>query len=293
MVTKRSATHGANEIDTIKLDTDHRGLNKFSDRDSNYKLVARALFAMLPHTYSISASEFTCLDIDTPDADYPGRRLWYIEKLGANNYPDGVRVELEHATGNARPVGDTILTCRRTANALLRHRRTHVDPGQYKVLWLFWCWGGRNYPKSHEATPVGFVPDPDQLPENSICERYFPSTVRGEGPPKVDSSFFFPWDVHCSAGRPQDPAGFLGRSINPRSEGIPLAAPALLKPGYGDIQFEPGYWRTMKNSGWYRVEGPVFEVGEDGEVAFVIGNKFVPQWIGGFSFGGVILEPVT
>ena len=40
VVTRQSATHGAAEIDTFMLETDHRGLNKFLSRDRNYNLLA-------------------------------------------------------------------------------------------------------------------------------------------------------------------------------------------------------------------------------------------------------------
>jgi hypothetical protein len=124
VVTRQSATHGADEIDTIMLETDHRGLNKFPDRNSNYHLLARELLKMLPQTRSVSASDFTCLDVDQGDADYPGRFLWYRKKVGSNGYPAGARVDPEYAARNIRPVGDTILTCRRTANAGWRREVT-------------------------------------------------------------------------------------------------------------------------------------------------------------------------
>ena len=290
VVTRQSATHGSAEMDTLMLETDHRGLNKFLGRDRNYNLLARVLLTMLPRTRSVSASEFNCLDEHTRDTDYPGRLLWYREKIEPNGYPAGVQVAQEYAARIIRPIGDTILTCRWSANALLRHRMSHIEPGIYHVTWIFWFWAGRNFPKSHEHLPRSFIPNADLPPENSLCERFFPSTKAGEGLPKLDSGFFFPWELRCSVGRPQNYATFMHLGINPRHH--PLAAPVLLMPGYEDKDFEAGYWRTMKNNGWYEVKGQNFKVGEDGEIAFVVNNKFIPHAIGGFSFGGLRLEPI-
>ncbi|KAL2126774.1 hypothetical protein VTI74DRAFT_270 [Chaetomium olivicolor] len=47
VVTKLSATWGADGLDVVGLDTDHRGMNKFSRRDNNYRLVSREILAML------------------------------------------------------------------------------------------------------------------------------------------------------------------------------------------------------------------------------------------------------
>ena len=47
MVTKASATLGAGEMDALRLDADHRGLNKFPARNSNYRLVSQELIKML------------------------------------------------------------------------------------------------------------------------------------------------------------------------------------------------------------------------------------------------------
>ena len=165
------------------------------------------------------------------------------------------------------------------------------------MTWIFGCVAGRNFPKSDKALPPGFIPNQDQPPENSVCERFFPSILAGEGQPKVDSPFFFPWELRCSVGRPQNYDEFLHTDIDPHKH--PLAAPVLLKPGFEEKQFEAGYWRTMKNTGWYEVKGQTYRVGDDGELAFVIGNpfvignRFVPHFLGGFSFGGLRLEPIA
>jgi hypothetical protein len=47
VVTKLSATWGADSPDAIGLDADHRSLNRFKGRDNNYKLVSREILAML------------------------------------------------------------------------------------------------------------------------------------------------------------------------------------------------------------------------------------------------------
>lgn len=244
---------------------------------------------MLPRTH-ISASEFSCTDEKTIDADFPGRYLWYRENVGPNGYPAGVQVLQEYYDPDIRPIGDKILTCRRTANLLLRYQISNIEPGLYCITWVFWFWAGRNYPKSHEATPSCFIPQVPQ--ENSICERFFPSTAQGEASPKLDSGFFYPWELHCSVGRPKDSARFMHQEINPHLDNAPLAAPVLLRSGYQDNQFEPGYWRTVKNNGWQKVSKQSFRVGEDGEIAFVVNNRFIPHWTGGFSFGGVMIEPI-
>lgn len=55
---------------------------------------------------------------------------------------------------------------------------------------------------------------------------------------------------------------------------------------------DPGTWNTLRNTGWCELPGPIFEVTSDGEVAFVISKPWERKWVGGFSFGGVRLEPL-
>lgn len=47
VVPEQSATFGADASQRIALDTDHRGMNKFGDRNSNYSLVAGKLLNIL------------------------------------------------------------------------------------------------------------------------------------------------------------------------------------------------------------------------------------------------------
>lgn len=278
-------------MDLIELETDHRGLNKFGKRSREYKLIVKALIRMVPQVISVPASAFKCHEEELKDADCPGRFFWYREKVTDITYPADVRVDPVFAQPKVRPIGDTILTCRRTANVLIRHRLSHVVPGLYHVRWIFWFWAGRDYPDSTNKPPNGYVPQQGGTPENSVCERFFRAKEFKSS--DTDSSFFYPWTLRCSAGAPLNYEWFLHTDIDPRPHKNPLAAPVLLKPGYVEKEFEAGYWRTMKNTGWVEVRDQPFLVGADGQMAFVIGNQFIPHWLGGFAFGGVRLEPIV
>lgn len=50
VVPEQSATFGADASQRIALDTDHRGMNKFGDRNGNYLLVAEKLLDILKNS---------------------------------------------------------------------------------------------------------------------------------------------------------------------------------------------------------------------------------------------------
>ena len=91
-------------------------------------------------------------------------------------------------------------------------------------------------------------------------------------------------------GRPKRYKQFLIEEFN--LDDNPLAAHFLLQEGFQEKYIDPGYWNTLRNTGWVEVTGPIVEVADDGQLAFVISKQWERYWVGGFSFGGVRLEPI-
>lgn len=241
-----------------------------------------------PPTYEISANYFSAVNEHLDDADFPGRKYWYREEVSETGFPECVEVEPQFQSKKIRPIGTTILTCRRDVNCFIRGSYEYILPGKYHVIWLIWFTGGQNCFKSYEKPLTSFVP---ALPQkNLVSERYFLSTVESEGPPKLDSGFLYPWNFRFSAGRAQNFSEFYKIDIEVWAN--PLHAPLLLMPGYEEIVVDMGYWNTLKNIGWCELPGKTVEVVNDGTVAFVVGRKWTQVWTSGFSFGGVKLVPV-
>lgn len=120
--------------------------------------------------------------------------------------------------------------------------------------------------KSSNKIPPGFVPELPQ--ENSISERFFPSTIAAEAPPKLDSGYSYPWSLICSVGRPKRYHDFLYKEFN--LDANPFAAKVLLLEGFKEIRIDLGMWNTMRNKGWYKLSGPIVDVTNDDELAFEI-----------------------
>lgn len=242
-------------------------------------------------TYRLPSEEFTALHEDDLDQDFPNMGFWYREKLDLHtHYPVDVEVESRfQRPGGVIPVGETVLTLRRICNLIVRGRFRYIMPGRYQVKWIFWFPAGRTCPSSSDRVPACYIPDATST-ENSVLQRIFPSSITGQPPPEQDSSFFYPWNLLLSAGRPRDFNAFLETDID--VDRNPLAAPVLLSEGFTEQRLDPGLWNTKRNTGWCEIPGNIVDVDDSGRIAFIITKKFERKWFGGFSFGGVRLIPI-
>lgn len=70
--------------------------------------------------------------------------------------------------------------------------------------------------------------------------------------------------------------------------------PVLLHPDSIRVRVGNKRYQDNKGKGWMEIEGDVDVcVGLDGALGFVVSKKFREgQWVDGWSFGGVRLEPV-
>ncbi|KAE9364538.1 FabD/lysophospholipase-like protein [Stipitochalara longipes BDJ] len=245
-------------------------------------------FPLGPQIHHIPVEKFIASGEGILDTDYPGRYFYYRETVHGGGYPAGVQMDPQFINRDVRPISNTIITCRRTVNLQIRGKERWIAPGSYRVTWIFWFVAGRKCPSSSQQVPRNFVPELPQ--ENSIYERFFPSTVETESPPKLDSGYVYPWDLICSVGRPKQYKQFLIKEFD--LDENPLAARVLLQEGFQEMRIDPGYWNTLRNTGWVEVTGPIVEVADDGQLAFVVSKKWKRFWVGGFSFGGVRLEPI-
>ncbi|KAI3540539.1 hypothetical protein CSPX01_08201 [Colletotrichum filicis] len=241
-----------------------------------------------PRPHAIPSKSFSSLHEKDLDQDFPGRLLWYREPVGDNGYPLGTTIEPHIESQNSvKPIGETILTCRRIVNLQIRGHIKWIDPGRYRSRWVFWFFAGKNCPSSSQSVPPCWCPDGS--PENTIRERYFPADLIEMGKPMPDSPWFYPWNLRCSAGRARSPNNFLGQFVD--ADITPRFPPQLLEDSYKEQVIGPGLWNTFRNTGWCEVPGPEVEVGSDGEAFLMVSKDFERKWIGGFSFGGVRLDP--
>ncbi|KFY16292.1 hypothetical protein V492_01439 [Pseudogymnoascus sp. VKM F-4246] len=245
-------------------------------------------FPLGPQVYHLPAETFIASCEGWQDTDYPGRYYYYRETVLKGGYPAGVKVDPQFANGPVRPISNTIITCRRVVNLQIRGQKRWIAPGSYRVSWIFWFVAGRSCPPSTQQLPRTFSPEAGQ--ENSICDRYFPPTGEADSSPKPDSGYFYPWNLLCSVGRPKRDKHFLIDEFDVDEN--PLAARYLLQEGFQEKRIDPGYWNTLRNTGWVEVTGPIVDVADDGVLAFVISKQWERHWVGGFSFGGVRLNPV-
>lgn len=230
-----------------------------------------------PKMIEVSAAEFKLINEETMDTEYPGMRYWYREKIDPDTgYPEGVRVD-EIFKGGRRPVGDTILSCRRIVYVLLRAKISNVPAGRYTVKWIVW------YFNNQAKTLNG----------NSVTARKFPrSSVNLPTSDDIrEPGHFPPFDLLYSVGKPRDNDAFMSVEID--VDQIPDVTPHLLKSGFCQRKVESGLWNTLKDTGWAEVASldPV-DVAEEGTLAFVVSKVFKRFWYGGFAFGGVRLEPI-
>jgi hypothetical protein len=216
---------------------------------------------------------------------------WYREKLDpSTRYPVNVDVEPRFKRPKCIvPVGNTVLTCRRTCNLIVRGRFRYILPGKYQVRWVFWFYAGRNCPPSDQPKPTGYIPEANST-ENSVLQRIFPPFVDGEKAPNPDSSFVYPWGMTVYAGQPKDYSSFVEADTDVTV--YPLVAPELFKENFTENCMDAGLWNTKRNTGWCEIHGSVIEINDGGRISLLISKYFERFWFGGFSFGGVRLIPL-
>jgi hypothetical protein len=104
-------------------------------------LIWRSEIPELPE-YHLTPDEFFPLNEGDLERDFANMAYWYRETLDrAIHYPVGVDVEPRFKKPTI-PLGDTVLTLRRTCNLLIRGRFRYILPGRYRTLWIFWFLAG-------------------------------------------------------------------------------------------------------------------------------------------------------
>jgi hypothetical protein len=241
-----------------------------------------------PQPFNVPAEAFHAEGEGILGTDFPGRYYFYRETVDERGYPPNIRIDPEFQNSQG------------TSSQWYNHHHPphrqspNKRPSTIHNIWslprnLAFLVRSRPQPSSLLSTsrPLLYPPAP---PRNSICERFFPSTIASEGPPKLDSSFFYPFNLTLSVGLPKRPKRFLHEEFN--LDENPFAARFLLHEGFQETSIDPGYWNTPRNAGWAKVTGPIVEVGEGETVAFVVSKKWERFWVGRFSFGGVRLKPI-
>ncbi|KAF2402280.1 FabD/lysophospholipase-like protein [Trichodelitschia bisporula] len=101
-----------------------------------------------------------------------------------------------------------------------------------------------------------------------------------------------PVDVVFSAGKPSDTVAFLRRFVDVRIS--PDIGPVLLQPDAVRVRVGTERWEEKKGRSWVEIEGDEeVQVGLDGALGIVVSRRFEEGvYVGGWSFGGVRLEPV-
>ena len=225
--------------------------------------------------YELSAGQFTVVHEDDRDSDYPSMALWYREEVDhTSGYPSNVRVDPQFRCKTVRPVGSTILSSRRFVNLLIRGQAFDIPHGRYRIKWVVWYFRGQ--------APT--------IEENSVTQRKFPSIIPGQDASVVEPGHFPPFNVLYSVGRAKEPMKFMHKSIDVNT--FPDSVPVLLRDGYKQQMVDSGLWNTLKDTGWCEIGNDLVDVELDGHLAMIISMKFQRSWFGGFSFGGVRLEPI-
>jgi|TARA_R110002003_G_scaffold104_34_gene8499 hypothetical protein len=101
-----------------------------------------------------------------------------------------------------------------------------------------------------------------------------------------------PHDLVFSVGKPFDPSTFTNRFVDVNI--TPDVVHVLLHPDAVRVRVGEQRYEDCKGKGWQEIEGDVeVSVGLDGALGFIVSKKFRSnEWVDGWSFGGVRLEPV-
>jgi hypothetical protein len=317
LVTKSSATLAQAEGLICAIARTHQEMVKFQAHDPEYERVLgffNRVLALLPSTpddliltekrrmslwcanrinpspkprkcVSIPTRCFTCWHEDDFDHDFAGKHFWYRE-IGEDGYPLCVTVEPYILAKGVKPVWDTIITCRRICNFQIRGHLKWVEPGDYCIIWLLWFIAGKDCPPSTQPFPQAWIPK--SPPSNTIFERSFTSD---QGSYTKDSGWCYPWGLRCSAGQARNPNSFLHEEVDVDKD--PCIPGQLLCQGYQEQVISSRLWNNLRNTGWCEVKGPRVTVGNTGDLFLLISRDFERKWIGGVSFGGVKLIPIS
>ncbi|KAL0254938.1 hypothetical protein SLS55_009462 [Diplodia seriata] len=182
-----------------------------------------------------------------------------------------VAVDLD---GDGRREESAVLTCRRAENVCLRALRTGIPPGKYRVKFIV-CFFD---PAKNLITGAG-------------------TTKAGEGSAsgsdqQVDDNIRPPTELVFSVGKPFDTKTFGSRFVDVKI--TPDVVPVLLHPDAVRVRVGRSRYADRNGRGWVEIAGDVeVEVGLDGALGLLVTKKFEEGVVvGGWSFGGVRLEPV-
>ncbi|KAH7065146.1 patatin-like phospholipase-domain-containing protein [Macrophomina phaseolina] len=164
--------------------------------------------------------------------------------------------------GDGRREESAVLTCRAAENVCLRVLRTGIPPGKYRVKFIV-CFFE---PKAPEAAA--------RVPE--------------EGAVDVTP----PTELVFSVGRPFDVKTFGSRYVDVKI--TPDIVPVLLHPDAVRVRVGKTRYAEKKGKGWIEIVGDVLvDVGLDGALGLMVTKRYEEGVVvGGWSFGGVRLEPV-
>ncbi|XP_014550282.1 hypothetical protein COCVIDRAFT_115882 [Bipolaris victoriae FI3] len=229
----------------------------------------------------------------------------YFDNAETLDLKERCATRLRQLTGAAKPF--TIPADVFTAG----HENDIDNPGEGSPRMKFWYRekvGESGYPDD-VVVDTKFQKSDIRPPGNTIlsCRRIVHIQLRGQAfniphgryrvnwiilpPPNHDCLFYFPFGLKLSVGRAQNQGHRFMHDVVDADKN-PLLAPRLLEPGFQEWNLSPGLWNTYKNTGWCEIGGLYVDVDVDGHMAFVISKEFERQWYGGFSFGGVRLEPI-
>jgi hypothetical protein len=101
-----------------------------------------------------------------------------------------------------------------------------------------------------------------------------------------------PHDLVFSVGKPFDPSTFMERFVDVKI--TPDVAAVLLHPDAVRVRVGTKRYQENRGKGWMEVEGDIdISVGLDGALGFIVSKRFKEgEYVDGWSFGGVRLEPV-
>lgn len=217
------------------------------------------------------------------DTDHPSMAYWYRETI---HIPTGYPVEVAVKTSSViRPIGDVIVSCRRSVYIDRRLIGIEIPPGSYHIIWIMWFFDHADQNALPTTRARRFIPESTHLTPEDIHD--FDKTI----------SFV---DLDLTAGLPRDPATFLSKDFTTELDGdgprhVDICS--WLLRDYARHRVTQPQQEGNRGKGWVEIRcEDVIVVDTPGIVGFVISrvwDKKYRFWQGGWSFGGVRLEPVS